>query len=60
MNGKLAERYSDKQIKGLGDNEKVFAYANINCELKLRARGKVYGFDRESVLNDLILETFDH
>jgi len=38
---KLLLKYSEEEIKHLPDTENVFAYANVNSMLKIRARGEV-------------------
>ena len=55
----LARQYSAEEIGKLSDAENVFAYANINCELRIRARGTVLKFNTEDELERILSETFD-
>ena len=40
------------------DSENVFAYVNINCELKIRAHGQVLSFDSDAVLKQHVEDIF--
>ena len=40
----LLLHYDREEIKTLPDGQKIFAFANINSELRIRARGRIYKF----------------
>ena len=47
-------------MKELPDHENVFAYANINSELRMRVRGKVLKFNTIPELQACMVEAFPH
>ena len=55
----LSERFTKEDLeKGLADHDNVFAYSNINCELRMRIRGKVVTFNTLPELRLHIDEAF--
>jgi len=55
---RLKRSFNDEEINELPDAENVFAYANINSDLRIRARGTVHQFASEAELEDLIAHIF--
>ena len=60
IKAKLSRAYSEEQMKELPDHENVFAYANINSELRMRVRGKVLKFNTIPELQACMVEAFPH
>ena len=59
ISGQLANRFSEAELKkGLKDSDNVFAYSNINCELRMRVRGKVVSFNNLPELRACLDEAF--
>ena len=58
INTSLTGLYTKDQLKNLPHRNKVFAYPNINCDLKIRAGDKLYSFDREEELADILDQFF--
>ena len=59
IKSRLLRTFTEEQIKkGLKDNENVFAYANINSDLRIRARGRVLSFNSIPELDAAIAIAF--
>ena len=56
--GEQMNRLFDKDLKSIGDSENVFAYSNVNSELKIRARGHVVSFSSANELETRLSEIF--
>ena len=41
----MGRMFTEDQRKDLGDGDNVFAYANVNSELRMRVRGRVLKFN---------------
>ena len=55
----LSQRFTKEQLEGgLADSENVFAYSNINSELRMRIRGKVVSFNTLGEMRLRIDEAF--
>ena len=54
----LARLYSKEELKTLPDGEKIFAFANVNCELRIRARGRILKFSTDDQLDQILREIF--
>ena len=48
----------EEQKNGLLDDSNVFAYANINSDLRMRIRGRVVSFNSLPELEDAIKSAF--
>ena len=55
---KMAQRFDKEYMKTIGDSENVFAYSNVNSELKIRARGHVVSFSTATELDTRLNEIF--
>ena len=59
IKSRLLQSFSEEQIKkGLKDEDNVFAYANINSDLRIRARGRVISFNTLPELRAAIQSAF--
>ena len=58
IKGRMMRTYTPEQMKDLPDNENVFAYSNINSELRMRVRGKVLKFNNIPELRVCVAEAF--
>jgi len=58
----LSKTFSEDELKHLSDSQNVFAYSNINSELRMRVRGKVIKFNTLPELAAAMLDAFptDH
>ena len=55
----LARQHSVKQIEeGLPDHQNVFAYCNIQSDLRIRARGNVHSFNSLEDLDEVLTKLF--
>ena len=50
----LLLQYDREQIKRLPEEDKIFAFANVNSELRIRARGRVFKFADDEQLEDVM------
>ena len=51
-------KYSADQLKSLGDNEKCFAFATINCDIIMRLNGAMFPFKTAEEFDDLFRDKF--
>ena len=51
VDNKMKSLYTKEQLDNLPKEEQVFAFANINCELRIRARGSVHNFADDDELD---------
>ena len=54
----LSRKYSKELIAKLPDEENVFAFANVNSKLRIRARKQIFKFNNEEQLDKIIREVF--
>ena len=54
----MTSRFSVEEMKTLSDDKNVFAYVNINSDLKVRVRGRVLAFNTDDELDHILQETF--
>ena len=55
---KMAVLFTEDELKDLRDDQQVFAFANINSELRVRARGAVHKFESDEDFNKIYEDTF--
>ena len=58
INTQMSRQYSREQLKHLDDGDKVFAFVNINSDLKIRGRRSVYNFNSEEEFEKAFNEIF--
>ena len=51
-------KFTTDQLKTLGDNDKCFAFATINCDIIMRLNGSTYPFKSTEEFDDLFRDKF--
>ena len=54
----MSRKFSKEQMKTLGDNEKCFAYATLNCDIIMRLNGTTFPFKSTEEFDDLFWDKF--
>ena len=55
---KMATIFTKEELKDIGDESNIFAYANINSDLRARVKGVVVSFETDEELNRIYLDAF--